>query len=125
MLNGLTDVILDPELGGGTFKGSRITESFDDYGRAQFAAEPFEFSGNIQPAPGRERELLPEGDREKETLLVFTPAALSAGQGQNRADRLYYQGNVYRVALAEAWREHAAFTKALAVLEAEEGAENG
>jgi hypothetical protein len=119
MLDGLIDVILDPELGGGSWQYGRIVQSFDENGWPVFTETLSTFDGNIQPAPGRERELLPEGEREKESLLVYTPVALSAGQGERRGDRIYYRDNVYRVVLAEPWREQAGFTKALAVLESD------
>lgn len=122
MLEGLLDVIIDPELGGGVYRYGRIIETVNDYGRAAFSERPGTFSGNVQPAPGRERELLPEGDRERASILIFADENLSAGEDESRADRVYYQGDVYRVRLSEPWREHAAFTKAVAVLERESNA---
>ncbi len=123
MLNGLVGVILDPELGGGVYEYGRITETVDEHGRAASSEELGTFKGNIQPAPGKERELLPEGDRVKVSILIFADCNLVAGDLNNneeqntKADRVYYHGSVYRVRLAEPWREQAGFTKALAVLE--------
>ena len=112
----LADIITDPELGGTTFEYGRITESVNSKGRAEYSETRHVAEGNIQPAPGKERELLPEADRGRATIVVFTPATLQAGI-PGTADRIYYKGNAYRVSLAEEWAEHAGFTKVLAVLE--------
>ena len=115
----LLDVITDPDLGGCEFAYLRVTETVDSKGRSALTGMLQATQGNIQPAPGKERELLPEEDRVKAAILIFTPAELTVGQGATKADRIQYQGNIYRVALAEPWREHAGFTKAVAVLEEE------
>lgn len=115
----LLDVILDAAMGAVDYTFERITESVDDYGRAVTQAETLPGRGNFQPAPGEEIERLPEGDRGKEAFMVFTPAALVAGSDdtQIKADRVNYNGKRYRVSLAEPWREHAGFTKAIIVYE--------
>jgi hypothetical protein len=115
----LLKVISDPEMGGGEYEYERILAGADEHGRGSYTSVRRVFNGNVQPAPGRERELLPEGDQDRAAILVYTPEALSAGDGQSRADRIYHAGAVYRVRLVEPWREHAGFTKAIAVLEKE------
>ena len=116
----LAELVTDPELGGTTFEYGRIVETVNDKGRAEFIETRLPGVGNIQPAPGKERELLPEADRGKAAVLVFTAVPLRAGGPDNqKADRIYYQGIAYRVSLAEPWREHGGFTKAIAVQEAE------
>lgn len=117
MLDGLADVILDPELGAQDYEYERVTEADILHGRAVFQAERRSFRGNIQPASGRERQEMPEGDFEKETIVIFTTEPLTAGDAEARADRVFYHGSPYRVRLAEPWRFHAGFTRALAVLE--------
>ncbi|MCL1939539.1 MAG: hypothetical protein FWG04_02625 [Desulfovibrionaceae bacterium] len=112
-MDDLLDIITDPDLGGCAFEYSRITESVNEKGRAVQAEQIFPAQGNIQPAPGKEREVLEDADRLKATILIFTPAPLTAG------DRVYHEGGVYRAALAEPWRQHAGFTKAIAVLESQ------
>ena len=113
----LLDILMDPDMGGTAFVYERVTETVSAKGRAETSSALVSADGNIQPAPGRERELLPEGDRAKESILIFTPAELSAGGGSIQADLVHYRDGKYRVATAEAWREHAGFTKAVAVLE--------
>lgn len=118
----LIDIILDAAMGAIDYQYDRITEEVDDYGRAVNHTETFTGRGNFQPAPGEEMDRLPEGDQGREAFMVFTPAALVAGPGipsatQTKADRVHYNGKRYRVSLAEPWREHAGFTKAIIVYE--------
>lgn len=115
----LREMITDPDMGGCSFTYGRITETVNAKGRGEFSEERHEATGNIQPAPGKEREVLEEADRLKAVILIFTPASLIVGEGNEKADRVYHEGSVYRVTLAEPWQHHAGFTKALAVLEAQ------
>ncbi len=115
----LIDMFNDPDMGGCYFSYGRIVETVNNKGRAEQTVQAFPAQGNIQPAPGRERELLPEEDRAKESIIIYTAALLTAGGGETKADRIYYADGVYRVSLAEPWREHGGFTKAVAVLESD------
>ena len=114
----LLEVLLDPDLGGGVYEYERITETVNGFGHPEHAVVRLSFSGNIQPAPGKERELLEEEDRLKAAVQVFSPEQLTAVDGASvKADRIFYRGDAYRVVLAEPWMEHAGYVKALAVLE--------
>lgn len=113
----LRELLTDPDLGGTHFVYWRAVESVTSKGRAEKSLEPHSADGNIQPAPGKERELLEEGERQKAAILVFTPAALTAGEDKTKADRIVHDGGVYRVSLSESWQGHAGFTKAVAVYE--------
>ena len=113
----LRELTTDPEMGGCKFWYGRVTETVDDKGRALQLERLFQVEGNVQPAPGRERETLAEADRLKATILIYTPAALIAGENQEKADRVYHNKGVYRVVLAEPWQHVAGFTKAVAVYE--------
>lgn len=113
----LLEMMTDPDMGGCAFTYGRVTETVNDKGRAEHAEQIFPAEGNIQPAPGKEREVLEEADRLKASILIYTPAALTAGEGREKADRVYHDNGVYRVVLAELWQQHAGFTKALAVYE--------
>lgn len=113
----LLDAIMDPDMGCCDFQYGRITETVNAHGRAEQKEKLCPAVGNIQPAPGKEREVLEESDRQKAAILIFTPAPLTAGEDKEKADRVYHDGGVYRVSLAEPWQQHAGFTKAIAVLE--------
>ncbi len=116
----LQELITDPSLGGCAFTYGRIVEFVSEKGRVDFTETLFQARGNIQPAPGKEREVLEEADRLKAAILIFTPALLTAGaagevgEDSTKADRIYHKDNIYRVSLVEEWF---GFTKALAVLE--------
>ena len=113
----LVSVITDPDMGYTTFWFARSVENVNDKGRSEKISQLHSADGNIQPAPGKERELLEEGERQKAAILIFTPEMLTAGEDKTKADRVYHDGGVYRVSLAEPWQHHAGFTKAVAVYE--------
>lgn len=113
----LLEIITDPDMGGTRFRRGRVLEIVNDKGRAVQKERILICDGNIQPAPGAEREVLEEADRLKAAILIFTPAPLTVGENKEKADRIYYDGSVYRVSLAEPWQHHAGFTRAIAVYE--------
>lgn len=113
----LIDLVSDPDLGGTTFWFWRSRETVSNKGRSEKTGRLHKAEGNIQPAPGKERELLEEGERQKAAIIIYTPASLTAGEDKTKADRVYHNGGVYRVSLAEPWQHHAGFTKAIAVYE--------
>lgn len=113
----LTDLLTDPDLGAQEFAWGRITEAVNNLGRAEHTEVQAQAEGIVQPAPGRECERLPEGDRAKSVIVVYTQAELCAGQGERKPDRIYWRGGAYRVALAEPWWEAGGYIKVLAVLE--------
>lgn len=113
----LLDCILDPDMGGGWYSFERTTETVTVAGLPEYDRVRSRFEGNIQPAPGRERELLEEEDRLKGAIVIYSPVELTAGDGAVKADRVFYRGHAFRVSMAEPWPEHAGYTKALAVLE--------
>jgi hypothetical protein len=116
MMN-LVEVITDPDMGYTSFLFWRSEEIVNSKGRSEKTGQFYAAVGNIQPAPGKERELLEEGERQKAAILIFTPSALTAGEDKTKADRVYHDNGVYRVSLAEPWQHHAGFTKAIAVYE--------
>ena len=113
----LADVVTDPDLGAVSFQYARLVETVNAQGRAALEETLHDAIGNIQPAPGKERELLPDEDRIKAAILIFTPVELLAGDETIKADRVYYNGSTYRVTLAEPWAAAGSFYKALAVKE--------
>lgn len=116
-MNDLLAIVTDPDLGAVTFEYLRIAEKVDSKGRAVFSEEKFSAVGNIQPTPGKERELLPEGERDKESIVIFTPAPLRADSSDGKkADLVLFTKSRYRVLLVENWGYLCAYTKATAVL---------
>lgn len=60
---------------------------------------------SIQPVTGKERELLPEGERTKEVIRIYTKYGLrQAIEQQNvKGDQISYKGRVYEVRMVETW----------------------
>lgn len=54
---------------------------------------------SIQNVSGQDLQVTPEGEREKESLKIFTAFALSTGdpKAQIPADFVSYKGNTYRI----------------------------
>lgn len=57
---------------------------------------------NVQPASGNVLQRLPEGERSKPTLQVFTRKSFKIGNG----DYLYYDGQKYRCVTDENWSKY-------------------
>lgn len=90
----------------------RIVRGVDDRGRTTETETEDTIQGSVQPATPREREVLPEADRIKESLTIWTVAEVG------EADRLFWQGTAYRVASIETWNPpNDGFRKILAVKE--------
>lgn len=66
----------------------------------------FTITASIQPASGDEVMTLPEGDREKELLAVFTNTALRTidQDTKTEADRITWEGSDYEVIKVSPWK---------------------
>lgn len=97
------------------FTVERCAESVDDKGRAQLAATSLPWRGVVLPATPRELERLPEGDRDRETITVYSREPLRVGQRPEgtAADVILWQGQRYEVASVEPWP---GYVRALATL---------
>jgi hypothetical protein len=50
--------------------------------------------GNVQPVQGRDIELVPEGDQDKENLFVWTPDPIFLNETVERKGAFYHVGGV-------------------------------
>ena len=77
---------------------------------------------NIQPASARDREVLPEGDRQKDAIRYSTADDIrtASQHDQHRADELEVDGVRYVVMTAAPWRNVLPHTEGLALRKAEE-----
>lgn len=90
----------------------RLTETVDSHGRSRTDAAPAAILASVQPATPRERETLPEADRVKETIALWTVAEIDENA------RVFWLGKAFRVAAVEPWRTPGgAYTRVLAVRE--------
>jgi len=71
----------------------------------------------VHTVTGAELEQLPEADRHRETIRLYTTERLRATEDGNAADRVVYDGSTYRVVVAENYGPQGDVYAALAVLE--------
>lgn len=66
------------------------------------------FKGTAQPAPGKAVELLPEGKRSNEAILVFAPIELDFTSAdaklQRSGDIIIWEGRLYEVQSVKPWK---------------------
>lgn len=81
----------------------RRTETVDEAGRGHMQASRSAIIACIQPLTPDELERLPEADRDRESLAVWS-ASLLQGTGPNHApDLIIWQGKTYEVTGVEKW----------------------
>lgn len=97
------------------FAIERCTEIVDDKGRGKRTREVIPWLGVIQPATPYELERLPEADRDKETLTVYSREPLRPGQRPEGTapDIILWYGRRYEVTSVETWE---GYVRALATL---------
>jgi hypothetical protein len=115
----MTDVLLDPDMGGHTFTVLRRSRVTGANGRATTLGERRQDGvvGSVQPASSEDLERLPEEERIAGAVMIYTPHPLSAGDGVWTADRVFWDSRHWIVRQVDAWPFGAGFVQALAVLE--------
>lgn len=75
----------------------------------------FQVVASIQPMSGRERLLLPEGDRSREFVHIWTSSPLQLGdiEKKTRGDSFDWNGKTYFVEKVERWGNHYRSTASL------------
>lgn len=70
----------------------------------------------VQPSTPKEIEKLPENERTKEAITVFTRSPLQTSDvaSQGKADQILWNGRTYEVFLVEDWSAQAQYAKAIA-----------
>jgi hypothetical protein len=101
---------------------SIIKGSAGTYTKGRFTAGPTTTvtqTVSIQPVSGKERQLLPEDIKTKNTVKIYSREQLKTTNviGKIPADKVVYKGVSYEVAVSEDWQEHGGFYKAIAVQE--------
>lgn len=72
---------------------------------------------SVHTVTGRELEQVPEADRHRETIRLYTTARLYATDDGRAADRVIYDDRTYRVVVAEDFGRQGGVFMAMAVLE--------
>lgn len=98
----------------GRFTVSRPSGSYVAGRWVEGTAETFEITASIQPATPKELQRLPEGDRVRDVIAIWTTTELRvAASPAAQADRVTYAGAVYEVQAVERW-DLGAYWKVLA-----------
>lgn len=112
----VTDIVLDPDLGGHCFDVLREVMAVGDDGLRRTAWQKHSTAvGSIQPAMAEDLKRLPEAERVSGTIVVRTPFSLTAGQDSTTADVVWWQGTHYTVVSADPWAFGQGWTQALCV----------
>ncbi len=74
-------------------------------------------SGSVQPLEGEDREILPEGERHRDGIKVYTKSAVRPVDQYTAesAQHFIVDGVVYEIWNAKRWRDVIVHTKALAL----------
>lgn len=96
----------------GRFTVTRPSGSYVAGRWVEGAATILEITASIQPATPKELQRLPEGDRTRDVIAIWTTTELRVGEGA-QADRVSYGGATYEVQAVERW-DLGAYWKALA-----------
>lgn len=109
----MLDILKDPDFVS-EIQIQRIANTVNAKGRNQTITTDGVILGHMQPASPKEREILPEAERVKETKAVWSLDELTT-------DTRILIGDGYRVASVEKWdTADGVYYKALAVLEDQE-----
>lgn len=117
MLEDMSDAVLTLS-GGATFAVTRLGPAVVVGGRLEepSTSSTFTVAGVLAPLSGRERERLPEGQRERATWQLFTPTQLRTASGtETLADLVTVDGDAYEVAQVDEWAGLGGFYRAVLV----------
>lgn len=108
----ITQVLTDPDLVLDVTL-ERLAEGISARGRAEITVTATQtIRASVQPATPEERETLPEAERTKAALTLWTLAALDSDV------RILWQGRGWRVQAVETWQDGATpYTRAVAIRE--------
>ena len=101
-------------------RATLATEFVDGIAQPVTTYDDFELTGcSMQPMTARERMLLPELIRDRETMKVYTKCQLRSVdvEGKILADRVTYREQTYVVQSVQDWVPHGEFYKAILVKE--------
>ncbi len=115
----IVNAILDPELGCTVFSVERITYTRSREGTIS-ASRIEQASGCIHPGTAEALKLLPEEEQSSTYIVIYTDYVLSTGTPEDAgasfvgADRIHWNGQVWRVVKVRDWSAFG-YVQALAV----------
>lgn len=99
----------------GEYTITRRTPVANIKGRAQPpTTDTFSIEANVQPATGKVRHLLPEGDRQKESIAIYTQTELF-GSDTELPDQINVKGITYEMSVVTPWDTNGNYFLAVAV----------
>ena len=115
----ISQVILDPELGSVSFHVRRYTYTVSR-GTTTKTEQSFSAAGCIHPGTPETVELLPEEERHKIFIVIYTTFALSLGENPGgitytAADRILVGGRMWKLVRLRDWSAFG-YRQGLAVL---------
>ena len=75
-------------------------------GLFQTTATDTSVTGVVRPATGKELELLPEGDRMKDTKVFYTWEKVQVAEDENASDEFLWKGSRYKALQVKDWSSH-------------------
>lgn len=117
MLEDMADAVL--LLGSGSYNVTRRAVPLMVDGRVlPSSSTALVVTGSLQPSSGRDVQRLPEGLRDRETMVIFTSTELQAANPSTGApgDRLEVSGRSFEVQTHERWVELGNFHRYVIVL---------
>ena len=115
----ISSAVLDPELGCSSFTVERITYTRSREGMTS-SVQTEQASGCIHPGTAEMLKLLPEEVKNEQFIVIYTDYALSTGTPEDAgasfigADRIHWNGQVWRVVKVRDWSAFG-YVQALAV----------
>lgn len=102
-------------LASGTYTVTRYgAGSYSNGGATLGSSSTFTIRASVQPATGRELQRLPEGERVRDWLAIWTPTLLRTQEGSSAPDRISIDGYTYEVAIVDDWMSEGGYCKAIA-----------
>ncbi len=102
----VSELLSDPDFAQ-PFTIQRTTGGFANEGEYS-TADPTDIPafGVIQPASSADMvRFLPEGERQKNTISIWSPVLIQMADGQGQeSDVIIWQGQYYRVAFSKPWQ---------------------
>jgi hypothetical protein len=101
----VTDIVNDPDFAT-TFKLRHVTGAFTSDGTWNSDEDPVECTGIVLPAKWDQLLLLPEGERQNQTIVVYCSQEITLGNRETtQADIIEWDGQFYRVVYVKQYQQ--------------------
>lgn len=109
----ISDILSDPDFQV-SLTGLRRKVIVDEHGRAKTTSEKFTITACVQAAGAKELERLPEADRVREILVIYSTTRFNVSELDTNPDVIFWQDKAYEIIACESWpRWHRALAQLL------------